>query len=109
MNLLMRRLHGLRQGTDSAFVEASQRRNVGRAVTELGEKAHERFGRMIRTHHQPLPCARHRELSDHALSRLDVTQDKVFLRLVAEYQARAKTIFEHGVARRLYVHDEGLV
>jgi hypothetical protein len=98
-----------RHGAHAALVQAGERRDVGRAVAELGEEAHQRLGRVVGADDDAVVRARHRELRHHALARLDVAQHEVFVGGVAELQVAGLQRGQHAVGRGADVHRDGAV
>ncbi|MNT75544.1 hypothetical protein D3C72_2144480 [compost metagenome] len=64
---------------------------------------------MIGADDQPPRGARYGELGDHALPRLDITQDEVLPARIADHEAPELERGEHGVGGRLDVDSEHLV
>jgi len=75
--------------TNAPFDKARKRQNVGCTIAELGEKAHHRVGGMIGTYDKAPNCAGNSVLGDHALARLDVTENQIFVRVVTKAHPRA--------------------
>lgn len=92
-----------RQGSNSAFVESEQRKDVGGTVTELREKAHQCLGRMVGADDQATVGSGKRELSDHALTSLDVAEQEILASRVTEICTGSLDRIQHSVGGRLDV------
>ena len=81
---LSRSAHMCRQRTDPALVKSGKRKNVGSTVAKLREEAHDGLGGMIGADDQASASAGDRVLCNHALPRLDVSEQEILATGIAE-------------------------